>query len=75
MIDEVLAGGTKQGYEFRLTTVDPEYVWFVTVSPTVPGETGDRYFGGNMAGLIFFNSKQPVQFRADGSSTNAVLGN
>jgi len=78
LIDEVLGSGTKQGYNFTMTTPgspDNQFVWTCLAQATVQGTTGDRYFGGNMAGLIFFNSVAAVSFASDGSSTNAVLGN
>jgi hypothetical protein len=75
LIDEVLAEGLEQGYEYELTTTNREFVWYATASPKVPGTTGDRHFGANMAGLIFFNSEGPVVFQPDGSSTCPVLGN
>tara|TARA_R110002072_G_scaffold43974_3_gene123317 strand:+ start:207 stop:710 length:504 start_codon:yes stop_codon:yes gene_type:complete len=79
LIDEVLANGTKQGYNFVATVGSPvpqdQFVWYCTAIPTVPGTTGDRNFGGNMAGLIFFNAAAAVTFATDGSSTDPVLGN
>lgn len=79
LIDEVLASGTKQGYNYALglpTTPDDQFIWTSTAQPTVPTTTGDRYFGGNMAGLIFFDAVTPVIMdTTDGSSTHAVLGN
>lgn len=78
LIDEVLASGRKQGYDFRLTRPQGEpgqFVWYATASPTVPGTTGDRHFGGNMKGLIFFSTEGPVVFQPDGTSTCPVLGN
>lgn len=77
LIDEVLAGGTKSGYNFTCQnpgTPQDQFIWTANAQPVVAGTTGDRYFGGNMAGLIFFNSTGPVTFAADGSSTNTVLG-
>lgn len=79
LIDEALAGGFRTGYRFVLTTPAPpqdQFVWSILANPAVPGTTGDRYFGGNMAGLIFFNASQPVTFSAiDASSTDPPLGN
>ena len=73
LIDEVLAGGTKQGYVFAITS-SSEFGWTANANPAIPGTTGDRYFGANMSGLIFFNSERPVQFSPDGSSDDPVLG-
>lgn len=78
LIDEVLASGVKQGYAYTLTVPaapNDQFVWTCLADATVQGTTGDRHFGGNMAGLIFFDSGAAVTFAADGSSTNAVLGN
>lgn len=79
LIDQVLAGGTKSGYNFTVNVGTPapadQFIWFSNANPVVPGTTGDRYFGGNMAGLIFFSSAAPVVFvAADGTSTASVLG-
>lgn len=72
LIDEVLAGGTKQGYTFSIASAS-SLVWTATANPTVPGTTGDRYFGGNMAGMIFFSTERPVRFNSDGSSDDPTL--
>lgn len=75
LIDEVLAAGAKSGYLFRIEfSADTRFIWAATAEPIKPGVTGGRYFGANMAGLIFFSSTGPVRFNADGSSTNSVLG-
>lgn len=73
LIDTVLAAGAKQGYAFVLGNVTP-FVWTCNADASLQGTTGDRHFGGNMAGLIFFDSTGAVVFAADGSSANAVLG-
>lgn len=73
LIDEVLASGTKQGYVFAITS-SSEFGWTATANPRVPGTTGDRYFGTNMEGEIFYNDERPVRFAADGSSEDEVLG-
>ncbi len=47
LIDEVLAGGVKQGYVFAVTRAageDGAYVWGATAHPAVPGVTGDLAF-------------------------------
>ena len=75
LIDEVLASGTKSGYVFRLhRNPDARFLWWASADPRIPGTTGDRYFGANMAGLIFFSSAGPVRFNPDGSSPDQVLG-
>lgn len=78
LIDQVLANGTKQGYDFTVTAgMNDQFVWFANANPTVAGTTGDRRFGGNMAGLIFFDSAAPIGFDAmTGMNTSGqVLGN
>jgi len=78
LIDEVLATGTRQGYNFVLTVPAPpndQFVWYCHANATAQGTTGDRYFGASMAGLLFFNTGGQVTFAVDGSSTNAVVGN
>ena len=74
LIDELLATGTKYGYAFRIEpSEDTRFVWAATASPIEPGVTGDRCFGINMAGQLFFSSTGPVRFTPDGSSTTPVL--
>lgn len=74
LIDEVLASGTKSGYVFRLhRTPDARFLWRAS-GVRIPGTTGDRYFGANMAGLIFFSTQGPVRFNPDGSSPDQQLG-
>ncbi|MBL4849865.1 MAG: hypothetical protein JKY65_30425 [Planctomycetes bacterium] len=73
LIDSVLAGGAKHGYVFAITS-SSEYGWTATARPSVPGTTGDRYFGANMTGLVFFHHERPVRFNQDGSSSDPVLG-
>lgn len=77
LIDDVLASGTKQGYTYAMTVPGPPtnlVVWSVNANPVVPGTTGDRHFGANMAGLIFFNATAPVTFDALGRSNDPVIG-
>ena len=78
LIDEALASGTRAGYAFTLTVPaapGDRFIWTCIADPTVPGTTGDRYFGSNMAGLIFFNAVVAVSFATDGTSTSPVIGN
>ena len=57
LIDSVLAGGVKQGYYFSMGTGrDPRFEFWAKASPTVPGETGDRYFAINMAGILYWSN-------------------
>ena len=78
LIDEALASGTRQGYNFVLTVPVPpqnQFVWYCHADAVAQGTTGDRHFGSSMAGLLFFNAAQQVTFSADGSSTDPVVGN
>ncbi len=61
-IDEVLAGGTKQGYLFTLTVGDEAYN--VTAVPTDPGRSGVRRFWLDESGVI--------RFTTDGSDATAA---
>ncbi len=73
LVPAELADGEDRGYRFRITTArapQDQFVWVVNADP-LPGG-GDRHFGGNMAGLIFFNAQAPVTFGPDGSSTDAA---
>ena len=74
LIDEVLGAGTKQGYVFAITS-SSQFGWTANANPYIPGTTGDRYFGANMTGLIYFHTERPVLFNPDGSSDDPVLGN
>ncbi len=73
LIDEVLASGTKQGYVFAITSVS-QTGWTVNANPAEPGVTGDRYFGANMEGQIFFSSEGPIRWNQDGTSPDPLLG-
>lgn len=72
LIDEVLGTGTKRGYVFTLRAEG--LVWTANADPAIPRVTGERYFGGNMAGQIFFSTEGPVRFNPDGSSPDTQLG-
>lgn len=73
LIDEVLASGTKQGYVFAITSAS-EFGFTVNADPLEPGETGDRYFGANMKGEIYYSKTGPVRWNQDGSSPDPQLG-
>lgn len=57
LIDGVLGGGTKNGYLFECEagTDSPEFTWWATARPAIPGKTGDRYFYINQTGVIYFS--------------------
>jgi hypothetical protein len=67
LIDGVLAGGTKQGYVFQVqvSKENPEFAWMATASPEVPGSTGDRYFGVDSTGVVFYSTETPIPLTAD----------
>jgi hypothetical protein len=62
LIDEKLASGTKSGYSFTVlpSPTTSEFLWYATASPAKPGETGERYFFTNQAGVIF-QSMEPFK--------------
>ncbi len=66
-IDQVLAGGQKQGYTFTATvtlgtaTVAPAFT--VVAAPTAPGRSGYRNYFTDESGVI--------RFTADGTAANA----
>ena len=59
MIDNVLAGGVKSGYQFvyaftpAVSGIVPAYQ--VNAAPLSPGQTGQRYFYSDQSGVIRFN--------------------
>jgi len=73
LIDKVLASGTKQGYVFYITSAS-QFGFTVNADPVEPGETGDRYFGANMKGEIYYSKTSPVRWNADLSSPDPQLG-
>lgn len=62
LIDDVLARGTKQGYEFQCqaSTAHPSSAWAATAAPAVPGTTGGRYFAIDRDGVIYFSNEAPI---------------
>jgi prepilin-type N-terminal cleavage/methylation domain-containing protein len=60
LIDNVLAGGSKSGYNFRYTPgaaaagVIPTYT--VNADPITAGQTGQRHFFTDQSGVIRFNA-------------------
>lgn len=53
-IDNVLASGTKQGYNFTYNRIDSES-FTLNASPAVLGKTGSRYFYADETGVIRAN--------------------
>ncbi len=54
LIDEVLGGGTKDGYSF--TSVGTQNTFTVNAAPVAAGTTGTRYFFSNESGVIRYNT-------------------
>jgi len=54
LIDSQIASGTKQGYTFTLSglTGTPAATYQVIAAPTVPNETGVRYFCSTSDGVV-----------------------
>lgn len=57
LLDEILAGGSKHGYEFFYVPEDadgdgrPE-AFTINANPLVPGQTGERYFFVDQSGVV-----------------------
>jgi hypothetical protein len=68
LIDVVLGSGTKQGYLFEASysSTTPEFVWWATARPALPGTTGDLFFATNQDGVIY-ESTAPIQVLPDGT--------
>jgi len=54
LIDEVLGGGTKDGYSFA--SVGAQNTFTVNAAPVAAGSTGTRYFFSNESGVIRYNT-------------------
>lgn len=62
LIDSVLASGQKQGYVFETHAgPEPQFMWFATADPEVPGETGMRFFYVDQSGVIYYSLDGPIQ--------------
>jgi type IV pilus assembly protein PilA len=57
LIDNVLATGTKSGYTFTATATGtaPSVQYTANGNPTVPGQSGQRYFFTDQSGVIRYN--------------------
>jgi type IV pilus assembly protein PilA len=57
LIDNVLASGTKSGYNFTIggTTGTPAVTYTSSASPVAPGPSGQRYFCSSQSGVIEYN--------------------
>ncbi len=54
LVDEVLGGGTKDGYSFA--SVGAQNTFTVNAAPVSAGSTGTRYFFSNESGVIRYNT-------------------
>ena len=59
LIDALLASGSRQGYTFVYSAIDPNGdgkpdAFTVNANPIIPGQTGDRYFYVDRTNVIRF---------------------
>lgn len=56
VLDTVLGTGRRTGYDFAVqaSATTPEFLWFATANPSLPRNTGDRYFCTNHRGVLFY---------------------
>lgn len=61
LIDAALGSGAKHGYLYDAwpSPSTPEFLWFAIANPATHGETGDRYFCTNHAGVIHYRLDRP----------------
>ena len=62
LIDPLLAGGRKAGYQFTVqpSITSPEELWFATADPSLPTKTGDRYFATNHENVVFYTTASTI---------------
>ncbi len=65
LIDQVLAGGSKTGYIFIYTPLDANSdgrmdSYTIQANPTVPGQTGNKYFFADHTNVIRFSMAGPA---------------
>mgnify|MGYP003572713666 CR=1 FL=1 len=68
VIDPVLGAGTKQGYIFTVgipTGGNEQFVWTADANPVIAGTTGDRRFGTNQTGTIYYSATAAIVFEAN----------
>lgn len=60
-IDQILAGGAKQGYNFVMSNLSPN-TYTVTASPQVAGQTGTRTFTVDQTGVVWdVTNNRPIE--------------
>jgi type IV pilus assembly protein PilA len=65
LIDAVLVGGIKSGYQFTYNPVDSNGdgkvdTFTITAAPLTPGQTGDHYYFVDQSNVIRFNTGAPA---------------
>jgi len=57
LIDTTLSGGTKSGYSFAIggLSTAPSVTYTSSAQPSVPGQSGQRYFCSDQSGVIQYN--------------------
>ena len=62
LIDGVLGGGSKQGYNFvtQSGASSTQFVFWATADPVVQGGSGDRNFATNHTGVIYYTVNAPI---------------
>lgn len=62
LIDQVLGGGAKQGYFFRVvhSHTTSEFLWSAAADPIAPRITGERYFVTNHEGVTYYTTTGPI---------------
>ncbi len=82
LIDEKLALGQKQGYDFRISTeadIVPTYAFRIFADPSQPGKTGVRYFkiGSSTSeanGVAYYALTPPTDWAPIGISPGGTSG-
>ena len=62
LLDNVLSAGVKSGYTFVTTAgaTTPAVTYVSNASPSVPGQSGTRYFYSDQSGVIRYNGTTPA---------------
>ena len=73
LLEPELAEEEHRGYRFAVRhhagqgadAARDQFLWSATAEPVYPGDSGQRYYGTNMTGLVFFSRQGPVVFSED----------
>jgi type IV pilus assembly protein PilA len=62
LLDDVLGSGIKSGYTFVTAAgaTTPAVTYVSNASPSVPGQSGTRYFYSDQSGVIRYNGTTPA---------------